>query len=198
MSFVVILILILAVICLYVKGQNQLAANAKWRAETLSVLNTQSQEQNREYLAREENRLQINSQKDYERWKNADILSIREAAVRDAQSGIEEWKKDHIVEQREDAIKKSKAVNRGMIAEQFAPHLDGFNYNPKDAHFVGKPFDYIIFDGLDEGKLKEIVILEVKTGKATHNAREVQVRTCVDEKRIRYETFRIKEQQCSN
>lgn len=96
-----------------------------------------------------------------------------------------------IEKQREDAIKKSRAVNRGLVAEQLAPHMAGFAYNPKDCHFLGNPCDYVVFAGLDVGKLDRIVLLEVKTGESGMNARERQVRDAVLAGRVGYEIFKL-------
>jgi predicted Holliday junction resolvase-like endonuclease len=109
------------------------------------------------------------------------------------QSKLEyDQKLESVVEkQRAEAIKQSRAVNRGLVAEQLAPHMAGFAYNPKDCHFVGKPVDYLVFDGLDAGVLKSIVFLEVKTGSSGMNARERQVRDAVQEARVSYEIFKL-------
>ena len=42
--------------------------------------------------------------------------------------------------------KKSSEVRLGQISENLAPFLDDFKYNPKRAHFLGQPIDYIIFE----------------------------------------------------
>jgi predicted Holliday junction resolvase-like endonuclease len=99
-----------------------------------------------------------------------------------------------IEKQRAEAIKQSKAVNRGLVAEQLAPHMAGFPYSPKDCHFIGQPVDYVIFSGLDAGKCEKIVLLEVKTGESQMNARERQVRDVVQEAKVSYEIFRLEEQ----
>ena len=96
-----------------------------------------------------------------------------------------------IEKQRAEAIKQSRAVNRGLVAEQLAPHMAGFAYNPKDCVFVGKPVDYVVFAGLDAGKLDRIVLLEVKTGESGMNARERQIRDAVLAGRVGYEIFRL-------
>lgn len=99
-----------------------------------------------------------------------------------------------IEKQRAEAIKQSKAVNRGLVAEQLAPHMVGFPYSPKDCHFIGQPVDYVIFSGLDAGKLDRIVLLEVKTGESQMNARERQVRDIVQAGGVTYEIYRLEEQ----
>jgi predicted Holliday junction resolvase-like endonuclease len=91
---------------------------------------------------------------------------------------------------REDAIRRSQAVLRGKIAEQLAPSLEGFTYNPRDCRFLGSPFDYLVFSGLTDGEVQEIVLLEVKTGRSRLSKRERQVRDAVERGDVRYETFR--------
>jgi predicted Holliday junction resolvase-like endonuclease len=115
----------------------------------------------------------------------------RKQALEQAQLEFDQWKAKHTQAEREDAIKKSRAVNRGLVAEQLAPHMAGFKFNPKDCSFLGRPCDYIVFDGLDAGVLKSIVFLEVKTGGSTMNARERQVRDAVQEARVSYEIYRL-------
>src|SRR3989442_11792730 len=66
---------------------------------------------------------------------------------------------------REDAIKKSEAVIRGKVTEHLMPYLPEFKYNPKDVRFIGTPVDLLVFDGLSEGEVKQIVFIEVKTGR---------------------------------
>jgi predicted Holliday junction resolvase-like endonuclease len=112
-------------------------------------------------------------------------------ALEQAQLEFDQWKAKYTKVEREDAIKQSKAVNRGLVAEQLAPHMAGFAYNPKDCVFLGKPVDYVIFSGLDAGKLDRIVLLEVKTGESCMNARERQVRAAVQEARVSYEIFKL-------
>src|SRR3954463_14466691 len=65
---------------------------------------------------------------------------------------------------RKDAVQQSRAVTRGQMYEQLVPYLPEFEFNPKDAQFLGRPVDFVVFDGLDEGELRRIVFVEVKTG----------------------------------
>lgn len=95
---------------------------------------------------------------------------------------------DKIKKAREESVKKSKEVISGKVAEQLVPYFPNFKYNPKDMHFIGSPIDYIIFNGLDAGNLVEIVLLEVKNGKSTLNAREKQVKNCVS---FKYEIYKV-------
>jgi predicted Holliday junction resolvase-like endonuclease len=96
---------------------------------------------------------------------------------------------------RRDAVSQSKAVTRGQIYEQFATYFPGFQFNPKDAQFLGKPVDFVVFDGLDEGRLRRIVFVEVKTGAATLNTRERRVRDVIRGGAVEWREIRLGSQE---
>jgi len=77
---------------------------------------------------------------------------------------FERWKRDFERRVRGDAVKKSQAVTLGKVTEHLIPYLPDFPYNPRDVRFLGSPIDLIVFDGLDEGIVRSIVFIEVKTG----------------------------------
>jgi len=56
--------------------------------------------------------------------------------------------------------------------------------------FIGKGIDYLIFDGLSEGQLREIIFLELKTGKSKQNLNEKMIENCIRQERVRYEIER--------
>lgn len=124
-------------------------------------------------------------------FRTAELRAAVEIARKEVKLEYDSKLAREIEKQRAEAIKQSKAVNRGLVAEQLAPHMVGFPYSPKDCHWVGCPIDYLVFDGLDAGDLKRIVLLEVKTGKSQPNAREKQVRAAVEEARVQYDIFRL-------
>lgn len=57
--------------------------------------------------------------------------------------------------------------------------------------FTGKGCDYIIFDGLSEGRLREIIFLELKSGSARLNQNEAMIKNIIDHKRVRFTEYRI-------
>lgn len=100
-----------------------------------------------------------------------------------------------IKKEREDAVRKSRAVLGGQFSEQLAPYLPNFPCNPGDVRFVGKPIDYVAFPGAAEGKeIKEILLIEVKTGSSTLNEREKEIRRAVEAGRVHYVEYRISEE----
>ncbi|AYK16176.1 MAG: Holliday junction resolvase-like protein [Methanosarcina flavescens] len=98
------------------------------------------------------------------------------------------WKLDEEKKIRQDAVKKSEAVTRGKVTEHLIPYFPDFEYNPKDARFLGTPVDFIVFDGLSEGKMNRVVFVEVKTGKTgALSPREKLVRDCIGRGKVSYE-----------
>jgi len=93
---------------------------------------------------------------------------------------------------RADAIKRSENVVKGKVAETLVPFLPEFKYNPRDIRFLGSPVDLIVFNGLTEGYLKEVVFIEVKTGKSARlTGREMQVQEVVGLSEVYYEVVHV-------
>ena len=94
---------------------------------------------------------------------------------------------------RADAAKRSRSVRGGRATEQLAPLLGEFaeRFDPADARFLGGPVDYVVFDGLAAGRVRGVVLVEVKTGGSRLSANEVRVRDAIDEGRVSYEVLRL-------
>lgn len=101
------------------------------------------------------------------------------------------WKAKHTSAIRHDAVMRSQAVTVGKVSEQLVPLLPGFAFNPKDVRFLGSPVDLIVFDGLCDGDVREVIFVEVKTGGAVLSGRERQVRDAIQEHRVRWEELRL-------
>ena len=130
----------------------------------------------------------------FQEWAKREIESIKQEqkhlAIREANIQLEQWKNNKEVAIRQDAIERSKSVIAGKVAEHFIPFLPNFTYNPKDARFIGSPIDFIVFDGMDEGEIKSIIILEVKTGDAKLSEREKQIKNVIKLNKVRWEEIR--------
>ncbi len=74
-----------------------------------------------------------------------------------------------LVKARRESVDKSRSVVSGKVQEHLAPLFPAFlsQFNPEDARFLGSPLDFIVFDGLDEGEVRRVVFVEVKTGRAS-------------------------------
>ena len=91
--------------------------------------------------------------------------------------------------------KASRAILGGVFYEQVAPFLPNF---PKDlkaseARFIGKPIDFLIFKGMDEQNISEVVFVEVKTGKSQLTPNERKLKDAIHEKRVRWYEYRVDE-----
>ena len=70
------------------------------------------------------------------------------------------WKARYTRMVRLDAVLRSQAVTAGKVYEQLVPLLPGFQFNPKDARFLGSPVDFVVFDGLCTGDVKRVVFVD--------------------------------------
>lgn len=98
--------------------------------------------------------------------------------------------------ERDDAVnafKKGSARTRvGNTVEQLVPFMEDFPYDPSDARFIGGgPIDYVIFDGLTDGKIRELVFIDIKTGKAKKNDSQKLVQDCAALGHVRFGIFRV-------
>jgi len=104
-----------------------------------------------------------------------------------------EWE-EALPEHRKEAIMKSRAVLGGQFSEQLAPFLPNFKYLPTEARFIGKPIDFLVFKGMDEKKINEVVFVEVKSGNAKTSHVEKSLKETIENKRVRWEEYRIPEE----
>lgn len=98
------------------------------------------------------------------------------------------WKREDEI--REDAVKRSKSVLMGKFLEHISPFFPNFKYNPTDMRFIGNPIDFIVFRGLSKGKPKEIIFLEIKTGRNRLNKMETEIKMVVKNKKVRWEEYK--------
>jgi predicted Holliday junction resolvase-like endonuclease len=86
---------------------------------------------------------------------------------------------------------RSRAVISGQVSEQMAPYLPGFNHNPSEARFIGKPIDFVVFSGLDGKSVEEVVFVEVKTGGSRVSPVERSLKDAIEGGRVRWEEYRF-------
>lgn len=99
---------------------------------------------------------------------------------------FEKWKAEYEKNIRKDAASKSRSTLVGKITEHFIPYLPEFPYDPQDARFLGAPIDFVVFDGMSEGEIKDIILVEVKTNKGSLSKRERQLRDAVKAGRVKW------------
>ena len=122
------------------------------------------------------------------------VLALLRTAIAYARyRAVYRWDDDDLEAARRDAARRSRGVRGGKAAEQLAPFAPDFaeRFDPADARFLGAPVDFVVFDGLAAGELREVVLIEVKTGTGRLNANELAVRAAVSEGRVAYELLRL-------
>jgi predicted Holliday junction resolvase-like endonuclease len=104
---------------------------------------------------------------------------------------FKQWREEEekrLEEARKQAIEQSRAVLGGKFTEQMAPYLPEFKYDPTEARFIGTPVDLIVFPGLAEGEPREIVLIEVKSGRSSRlTPREKRIKELVEANMVRWE-----------
>jgi predicted Holliday junction resolvase-like endonuclease len=136
-------------------------------------------------------RIESRAREMYEVWQAKEM--DRQVSEK-AENLFKAWKMDEEKKIRQDAVKKSEAIIRGKVTEHLIPYFPDFEYNPKDARFLGTPVDFIVFDGLSEGEMNKVVFVEVKSGKtAALSLREKLVRECIGRGKVSYEIIHNRE-----
>jgi len=103
-----------------------------------------------------------------------------------------EWEGHRLEEIVKKRLKQSRAVLGGLVSEQMAPLLPGFPFDPGDCRFVGKPVDFIIFKGMNEKEISEVVFLEIKSGSGRNlNEQEKKLRDVIQSRKVSWVEFDI-------
>jgi predicted Holliday junction resolvase-like endonuclease len=147
----------------------------------------------------------VKGQRRFEQWKARELQNAKQELDRQFQISKQElnralaaeyevkmlqWRDAHEANIRADAIIGSSAVIRGRVSKHLAPYIR-FPHNPRDARFIGSPIDIIVFNGLEDRYLREIVFLEVKTGDgATLSPKQRQIRD-IQDKKVTWCEFRV-------
>jgi hypothetical protein len=92
---------------------------------------------------------------------------------------------------RQRARDGSRRALQGKVAEQWAPFVDGFPGRATEARFLGAPVDYVVFRGIDHGRVDEVVFVEVKSGDGALSAIERALRDCVTAGRVSFVEHRV-------
>jgi predicted Holliday junction resolvase-like endonuclease len=157
----------------------------------VAELDAQNKEKVAELEAQMHSRVQIECQKWRE--KELDVVRVNERslAIREAQTALNQWLVENEATIRRDAIERSRAVIAGRVAEHLVPYMPVFPYNPKDAHWIGSPVDLIVFDGADEGIIRNVIFLEIKTGSASLSSRQRQLRDAIEAGKVSWRVLRV-------
>ncbi|HON80639.1 MAG TPA: Holliday junction resolvase-like protein [Methanoregulaceae archaeon] len=149
---------------------------------------------------RQGSRIESRAREIFEAWQAAEqdavsrwqTLELERLSDEKAKVLFEGWRAREEEAIRADAIRRSESVTRGKVTEHLVPFFPGFPYDPRDARFLGSPVDLIVFDGLAEGRIREIVFAEIKTSRnPSLSRRERDVRDCIGKRQVSYTLLQV-------
>lgn len=115
----------------------------------------------------------------------------RDRSFADERARLKEEQVAAVDAARKSSVKQSRSTLTGQMAEKLAPHLPDFPYDPTEVRFLGTPIDYVVFRGLSQNKVEEIIFLEIKTGKSELTSRERSVRNALRDAKVSWQLYRV-------
>lgn len=111
---------------------------------------------------------------------------------------IQKWRsgsefEEKLPEIRKDAISQSRAILAGQFSEQLAPYLPDFPYKPTEVRFIGKPIDFLVFKGMDDKNINEVVFVEVKSASSRITEVEKSLKNAIEAKKVLWREYRVPE-----
>lgn len=79
------------------------------------------------------------------------------------------------------------SVGIGKILEKVLPYYKDFKFPLSDCRFLAEPLDVIIFDGASRNDVKNIIFMDVKTGDASLQKNQRQIRDVVLQNKVKSE-----------
>lgn len=101
-------------------------------------------------------------------------------------------------EKNKKSLIRSKQIMTGKVAENLAPQLKGFKYNPAESFFFGAPIDFIVMVGSVLNKVKKIVFLEVKSGNSRLTPKQRSIQKAIEDGEVYFETMNVSTDKIEN
>lgn len=116
-----------------------------------------------------------------------DTLDAKSRALDSKEERFDEKEKELRDAAAERGRKKvSKIINKSMVKE-----LASLNLNPYDIKAIMHPVDYVVFKGMNDDDLKDVLFLSKKTSAPSLEAARRQVKDAVQEKNYDWKTARV-------
>jgi predicted Holliday junction resolvase-like endonuclease len=95
-------------------------------------------------------------------------------------------------ELREGARGKGRYVAQ-LVARKVDPVFTPHKLNPDDAKVIFHPIDYVVFNGMKEGKMKNVILLDRQRERAEHQRVQRSIERAVERDRYEWQTLRIQD-----
>ncbi len=120
-----------------------------------------------------------------------DRLVAETSSYKDEITALQQAHAGDVKTARKDAINRSGSVLKGKVMEQFGAVFPEFPFDPRDARFLGGPVDFVVFDGLSDGELMQVVFVEIKTAQSKLSPRERQLQAVVESGNVDWLELRL-------
>ena len=86
-----------------------------------------------------------------------------------------------------DKTSEERAISSGIgkILEKVLPYYKDFKFPLSDCRFLAEPLDVIVFEGASKNDVKNIIFMDIKTGNASLQKNQRQIRDLVVEKKVK-------------
>ena len=101
--------------------------------------------------------------------------------------------KDLLVKARADVARSTlnrvRGINIGFIMERAALILPNFPFVMGDCRAIFDPIDYVVFEGLSEGEVRRIHILDIKTGGSQLTKKQAAISRLIGRGKVSFELY---------
>jgi predicted Holliday junction resolvase-like endonuclease len=94
---------------------------------------------------------------------------------------------------REAAVERGRKKVGSVIQKLMTPGIASFKFNPYDIKLITHPIDYIVFDGMNNDDLKEIILLSKSVNSSDLGSLRSQIKRVVNEKKFEWRIARLVE-----
>ncbi len=94
-------------------------------------------------------------------------------------------------EKTKQSLNQQRAVIKGKISEQLAPYLPNFPFNSSECRFLGSPIDFIVFNGMDQGHVQNIYLIDVKTNQSKLSPLQNSIVQAINNNQVFWHTHQI-------
>ena len=104
---------------------------------------------------------------------------------------MEQSMQDAMKKIRADATERGRAQVPARARKSMNPSIAALQYDPYDIKAILHPIDLVVFNGMNKGSLKDVVLLSGMTDDTTLGGLQRDVAKAVDERRYDWKTARV-------
>jgi predicted Holliday junction resolvase-like endonuclease len=90
---------------------------------------------------------------------------------------------------KKESLNQQRRVIKGKVSEQLAPFLPDFPFRASECRFLGSPIDLVIFNGMDQGLVQSIYLVDIKTDGSRLSPIQNSIRAAVQNKQVFWYTY---------